>query len=104
MVMVMILSALNITAYSAEFVPTEINFSTGSAGDPLPGTVSFKTDSASNQAYALHETLDGTMCAAITDKDPDGSSSLLAEFGSISEGVVSVDVTVATSVDRKSVV
>lgn len=100
MVIAMILSVLNITAYSAETTPIDINFSTGAAGDPLPGTVTFTKNEniPDNKAFARHETLNGTMCAAITDTDPSDSVSLSAHLGEISEGVVSVDITAASSV------
>ncbi|MCD8089404.1 MAG: hypothetical protein LUD81_02065 [Clostridiales bacterium] len=99
-VIIMMFSIINITAYSAEISPVELNFSTGAAGDRLPkdeGSAYYTTEGPDNQCYAVYETLDGTICAAVTDKSSAETTALHIPFKAVSEGVVSVETTLGAN-------
>ncbi len=100
MVISMMFSVLNITAYSAEVSPLEMNFSTGAAGDRLPegeGSAYYTTEGDDNQCYVVYETLEGTICAAVTDKSTTETTAFHIPFETVSEGVVSVETTLGSN-------
>ncbi|MCD8215577.1 MAG: hypothetical protein LUC97_08070 [Clostridiales bacterium] len=100
MVIFMIFTLTNITAYSAEVTPFVLNFSTGASGDRLPqgeGSAYYTTEGPENQCYAVYEALDGTICAAVTDKSTTESTALHIPFEAVNSGVVTVETTVGST-------
>ncbi|MCD8158053.1 MAG: hypothetical protein LUD77_03935 [Clostridiales bacterium] len=100
MVMAIAFSIINITAYSAEFSPVELNFSTGAAGDRLSkdmGSAYYTTEGPDNQCYAIYETLNGTICAAVTNKSTTESTAFHIPFEAVTGGVVTVETSLASN-------
>ncbi|MCC8097426.1 MAG: hypothetical protein LIO44_02470, partial [Eubacterium sp.] len=57
----------------------------------------YTTEGPDNQCYAVYETLNGTICAAVTDKSTTKSTAFHIPFGTVNEGVVTVETSLAST-------
>lgn len=101
MVIAMIFSIINVTAYADEFKDVSVSFSTGAALDRLPkdeGSVYYTTEGDDAVCYADYETVNGNMCAVLHDGSDSANTALHIPFTPVSEGTLSIEANVCSDV------
>ncbi|MCD8238028.1 MAG: hypothetical protein LUC92_01640 [Clostridiales bacterium] len=101
LVMTMMLSIFNITAFSGEAPNVALSFSTGSSGDVLTKDTGsdyyYLTTGSEATNFASYEALGGTICAALTDTSSNDTTALHIPFKAVSDGVISIETTMASN-------